>query len=336
MFRILPLLTQLSLVAFLLVLTAGQAAARCAGTDLIKAMPDHERETLLDRAGRMPYPEGLLWHAVRGNTRITLFGTYHFRHDRTDAHLAALAPFIDAADSVWLEVSNDDTRALQKRMAEDPSLMFLTSGPTLIDLLGDEDWEKLATEFRARGIPPVIASRFKPIWAAMLLGVGPCEAQAGVFEAKGIDELIGARAAANGNPSRSLEDAVAILGLLDSFPQEKQLDMLRLFFDFDVDPDDLSHTMKARYLAGQTALLWEFSRKISLEHGGATAAEDFATFETAFLDARNRDWASRMTRKDFSGDIFIAVGAAHLPGDTGVLNLLANEGFAITRLPFAP
>ena len=39
---------------------------------------------------------------------------------------------------------------------------------------------------------------------------------------------------------------------------------------------------------------------------------------------------------DFSGDAFVAVGAAHLPGETGVLNLLAKKGFSITRLPFAP
>jgi len=319
------------LVSFLL-----PASAACEGTDLIKALPEHERARLVGRAARAPYGEGLLWHAVRGDTRITIFGTYHFRHDDTDAHLAALTPLIDAADTVWLEVSNADAKALQARMAEDPSLMFLTSGPTLIDLLGDEDWEKLADEFRARQIPPIIASRFKPIWAAMMLGIGPCEARSGVLEAKGIDELIGMRAAAKGNPSRSLEDAVEILSLLDTFPQEKQLDMLRLFFDFDIDPDDLAHTMKVRYLSQDTALLWEFSRKMSQEHGGPTAAEDFATFETALLDGRNRDWVRRMTGDDFSGDAFVAVGAAHLPGETGVLNLLAKKGFSITRLPFAP
>ncbi|HAR53445.1 MAG TPA: TraB/GumN family protein, partial [Roseovarius nubinhibens] len=36
------------------------------------------------------------------------------------------------------------------------------------------------------------------------------------------------------------------------------------------------------------------------------------------------------------GDIFVAVGAAHLPGDRGVLNLLESKGFRITPLPFSP
>jgi len=32
------------------------------------------------------------------------------------------------------------------------------------------------------------------------------------------------------------------------------------------------------------------------------------------------------------GNAFIAVGALHLPGETGILNLLAGQGYQITRL----
>ena len=317
-------------------LSATTLFAACEGTDLINALPAHQKEALVARAAQQPHATGILWHAVRGDARITLFGTFHLRHDATEAHLAALSPFIDAADAVYLEMSNADAEALQVELANDPSLMFLTEGPTLPDLLGDADWARLAEEFKSRNIPPFIAARFKPIWAAMMLGLGPCEAQSGALEAKGIDTLIGAYAAQAGKPSQSLEDGAAILRSLDDVPQEKQLDMLRLFFDLTIDPDDLMYTTKARYLSQEIALLWEYSRKVSLEGGGDSAQEDFDMFEEALLTKRNRDWVSVMTSDEFNGDIFVAVGAAHLPGDRGVLNLLESKGFRITPLPFSP
>ncbi|MFU1477501.1 TraB/GumN family protein [Roseovarius sp. C7] len=319
-----------------LTLSASALFAACEGTDLIDALPAHQKEALLDRAAQQPNATGILWHAVREDTRITLFGTFHLRHAATELHLSALTPFIDAADSVYLEMSNADAEALQVKLANDPSMMFLTEGPTLPDLLGDADWARLADEFKARNIPPFIAARFKPIWAAMMLGLGPCEARSGALEAEGIDTLIGAYAAGIDKPSQSLEDGAAILRLLDDVPQEKQLDMLRLFFDLTIDADDLMYTTKSRYLSQEIALLWEYSRKVSLEGGGDSAQEDFDMFEAALLTRRNRDWVARMTSEDFTGDIFVAVGAAHLPGDRGVLNLLENKGFTVTRLPFSP
>ncbi len=39
-----------------------------------------------------------------------------------------------------------------------------------------------------------------------------------------------------------------------------------------------------------------------------------------------------MTRHLKSGGVFVAVGAAHLPGETGVLNLLEKAGYSVTRV----
>ncbi|MCZ4354506.1 TraB/GumN family protein [Roseovarius aestuarii] len=330
------------ILALSLYLTCGliafgaNAQSRCDGTDQIAILPEAERAALKTLADAQPFSEGLLWRATRGETQITLFGTYHFAHQRTDAHLTALKPLIAEVDRVFLEVSNDDQKALERKMATDPSILFITQGPTLPDLLGEDDWNALSGEMAKRGFPSFMTAKFKPIWASMMLGIGPCEAQSGAMTAEGIDKRIGSYTAELGKPSHSLEDATKVLSLLDDIPLDKQLDAIRLFLEWDGDPDDIAYTLRERYLAGQTALIWEYSRKISIEDGGPTAAEDFALFERLLLTTRNQAWAELLDADDAPGNILVAAGAAHLPGDIGILKLLENRGFQITRLPFDP
>jgi uncharacterized protein YbaP (TraB family) len=308
--------------------------ARCGGTDLIAKMPEAERATLIERASDEAFAEGLLWKAVRGETEIIFFGTYHFPHEDTQAHLKAVTPYIAAADQVYLEVSNADSAKMERDMAADPSLMFIMEGPTLPDLLGDEDWALFAAEMRARGIAPFFAAKFKPTWAAMMLGIGPCEARSGALEGKGIDVLVGEHAAEIGNPSRSLEDYRALMTMMDSFPMQDQLDMIRMFFAWSGNPDDMAYTLRQKYLQEEVALIWAFSRKMTLDLGGEGAMEDFRLFEQKMLTERNASWVDRLLEQASGQKVFAAVGAAHLPGEVGVLRLLQEEGFEVTRLPF--
>ena len=320
------------LAVLLLFALPNAAVARCGGIDLIAEMPEVERAALIERAGDEAFAEGLLWKAVRGETEIIFFGTYHFPHEDTQAHLEAVTPYIEAADQVYLEVSNADSAKMERAMAENPSLMFITKGPTLPDLLGDKDWALFADEMRARGIPPFFAAKFKPTWAAMMLGIGPCEARSGALEVKGIDMLVGDYAAEIGTPSRSLEDYRDLITMLDSFPMQDQLDMIRMFFAWSGSPDDMAYTLRQRYLAQEVALIWAFSRKMTLDLGGDDAMDDFQLFEQKMLTDRNTSWVERLLRDAAGQKVFAAVGAAHLPGEVGVLRLLQEEGFEVTRL----
>ena len=179
-----------------------------------------------------------------------------------------------------------------------------------------------------------MAAKFKPFWAAMMLGIGPCEASIGLSSDQGIDKRVGDYASSIGKDSRSLEDFRTLLTLFDQFPQDEQLDMLRLMFSWSGNADDLSYTLRQRYFRQEVALIWEFSRFISLEHGGPDAQEDFNVFEQQLLVNRNRDWMTVLRAQTQGKQAFLAVGAAHLPGEHGVLYLLEQDGFEITRLPF--
>ena len=50
------------------------------------------------------------------------------------------------------------------------------------------------------------------------------------------------------------------------------------------------------------------------------------------LDIRNRLMVARMMPRLGEGNALVAVGALHLPGRRGILNLLAEEGYHIARV----
>lgn len=308
------------------------AQAECTGIDLIADLPAEELLELKKQATALPYPEGVLWKATKGAQEITIFGTYHFPHAQTQSHLESLKPMIAEADAIYLEISNDAQDQMVREMAEDPSMMFITEGPTLVDMLSKEEWQTYSQQMTDRAIPSFMAAKFKPLWASMMLGIGPCEMRNGAMEGGGIDTLIGEYAAELGNPSRSLENFRALMGMLDDLPQEDQLDMIRLSLDLPFSADDLSYTLKAQYLAQKIALLWEYSRKISIEQGDDGAEEDFALLEEKMLTRRNHDWIDVLIDPELPEQLFVAVGAGHLPGENGVLYLLEAKGYAIERL----
>lgn len=316
----------------LLGLMPSAAFALCEARDVIDDMPAEARTALEARAASTPYAEGIYWQAERDDTQITMFGTYHFRHDQTDAHLEMLKPEIEAADVVYLEMSNEEQANFQNSVLQDPSIMFILQGPVLSDLLGEDDWAKFSQEMSARGFPEQMSERLKPLWAAMMLSIGPCEAQNGAMSGDGIDALIGAHATANGVPSKSLEDFRDILRMLDDEPLENQIEMIRLTLNYPGNPDDLSYTIRERYLNEEIALTWEMTRDLSIEFGGETAAEDFAKLEDVMLTQRNQEWVELLKGLEDEREIFVAFGAGHLPGETGVLRLLEQDGFTITRL----
>ena len=56
-----------------------------------------------------------------------------------------------------------------------------------------------------------------------------------------------------------------------------------------------------------------------------TSAED----EAALIYDRNADWLAKMPEIMASKPTFFAVGAAHLVGEKGVLQLLRNAGYTV-------
>jgi uncharacterized protein YbaP (TraB family) len=266
---------------------------------------------------------------------IHLVGTYHFDDPRHDAMMARIEPLLEGAQTLLVEAGAAEEAALTRALAEDPDVLFITDGPTLIDLLPPADWAALAAEMRARGVPPMIAARFRPWYVSTVLGLPPCAMDALRGGARGLDHRIQTAAAARGVPVRPLEPFDTLITLFDGVAPDEEVALIRTALLTAGHAEDMVATLANAYFAGDPWLIWEYTRLLALTVAGldpATVEAQMALTEATLMTARNERWIPVILEAAQQGPVLAAFGALHLPGDSGVLALLEAEGFALTRL----
>lgn len=87
------------------------------------------------------------------------------------------------------------------------------------------------------------------------------------------------------------------------------------------------------YLEGRLGLLaaWDdaFVTR-TLGPGGKAALDLTNEYLVAF---RNQRFMESLAQPLENGSVFVAVGAAHIPGETGLVSMLQNAGFSVERIP---
>lgn len=315
---------------------APAAAADCTGRDMMASLPADRQAAILAAADSVPYARGNLWQATRGTGRLTLAGTYHLDDPRHAATLALLAPRLDGAAALLVEAGPEEEDRLMQALSEDPSRMFLTEGPSLLERLPPETWHRLAAALEERGVPAILGARFQPWYASMVLAIPACALEAGAG-ARGLDAALVEAAADRGLPVRALEPWDSIFGIFDSFTPAQEIDMLTSALAMEGQSADFSATLADAYFRGESRVIWELTREFSAAGAGQTRADvdaEMALMEEVMMARRNRAWIPVIEAAAAEGPVVVAFGALHLSGEAGVLNLLAARGW--TLRPLAP
>ncbi|MGB0902475.1 TraB/GumN family protein [Halocynthiibacter sp.] len=320
-------------------LTALPALAACEGGDLIAQMNASDRAALYEMTNASPFPEGNLWRAEKGSSTLTIVGTFHLSDPRMDAMMRQISPLLAISDGLFVEATLEDTAELQHRMASDTSLMLIGEGPGLIERLPEETWQQLKTALEERNVPGFMATRMQPWFAGLTLAMAPCVVQQmavnPVAIEYGLDQRIMEYARDAGIETRHLEEVDDVLNLLAGDPIEQQIEDLKLgMLVYDSNADAQYTTMKHAYFRGEHRLIWEYSMAGARNHPNAPPELDdmLAAFETDLLTNRNLAWMDVLRPAVGNGTYMIAVGAGHLSGETGVLNLLQADGYTLQRL----
>lgn len=326
--------------AFLLILgllAPAQAQAPCGGADLLPQRPVAERQAIEAALAAAPFSQGLFWEARKGSARVVLAGTYHLADARHAALVKKLRPELEKAALLLVEADEGAEKALAAAAVERPALLFLTEGPSLLQQLPKVEWERLAEAAGRRGIPPFMAAKYRPWLLAVMLGFAECgdmqDARAG------LDHQLMAAAKAAGLPIAAIEPYDTLFQLFDALPDAAELDMLRSALRMVPLQEDLGFTLAEAYFAEQPYLIWELTRALSADpayllpgQSAAQSLEDFELLGTLLITKRNAAWIPVIEKSAAEGPLFVAVGALHLPGEKGVLALLAARGWTITRL----
>jgi uncharacterized protein YbaP (TraB family) len=300
--------------------------AQCQGQDLIAALPPQARA---DLAPDVPFAKGNLWQARRGDAQLLLIGTYHLDDPRFGPLAEALAPALQAATGLFVELSPKDEAALKAQIASNPDTVFDQSGPSLRDQLGEADWARLAKALASRGTPAPAALKMRPWVVAAMLEAPACLMSATVE--RGLDRRLTTLATTQDLPVTSLEPADTALKVFAALTPADQLEMIRQALMAEPQAEDMAVTLTEAYFRGEAQLYLAFTRAEAIRLGMDPAEVDrqMAVMFAALLDGRNAAWIPVLEAAQ--GPHVAAFGALHLGGEKGVLNLLAARGWTVTQ-----
>lgn len=316
----------------------GMALAACNGHDLRTDLSPEEQRQIATRVAQIPFAEGNHWIARNETRTIHLIGTVHIASAQLEPLVQTLTPVIRTSDVLLLESTPGEISAMQVHLSKNPQLTFITSGPTLIDRLPAGDWNILAEKAHEAGIPTWMAAKMRPWFLATALSLPPCLRSDPDTE-DGLDKRLARVAKAADIPMGSLEDPLDVIRMLDSDPLDEQLRQMRPYIALIGGGEDGENgiaTMLAAYFDERVAEYLEITRSEFMTGSAVPKAQAeaiWSRFMDRLLKKRNTAWLP-VIQSHPAQNMVIAVGALHLPGEYGLLNLLSNQGYSVTRAEF--
>lgn len=244
------------------------------------------------------------------------FGTIHALPDAAEWRTARLAEVVDRADLLALEVANlEDEEATSAIFAD---LSRSPGQPALSARVGPASHHRLARILDAADREDSGFGETETWAVALTL------AQLGRKgdPKNGADRAL--QRAFDGRPVVELEGAKRQLAIFDSLPEAEQADLLEAVLREIDQREEAPYAMVSLWLAGDMDAL--------LRIAGAGILGD-PELREALLVQRNIAWLDKVERLlEGASKPLIAVGAAHLPGEEGLLALLARRGYRVDRI----
>jgi uncharacterized protein YbaP (TraB family) len=262
-------------------------------------------------------PRGLLWRidAGGGTDACYLFGTVHVSDERVTTLAPAVRSAFAGAGTVALEIvfSKVDPKAVAR-------LSFNPKGPYLSDLLDEALYRRAVAALAPYGMTEQAVNISKPWVVFATLSMPPGQDPAAV-----LDQQLERRALRAGKRVVSLETIEEQLGVLDDLPMAVQIDMLRQTLDSLDEIESARAATVEAYVSGDLDRIVAIYKSLVAD----MPQRQVRLFETRVIEDRNRRMAERMEPLLRGGDCFVAVGALHLPGKTGLIRLLRGRGYRV-------
>ena len=324
-------------LSFLLVLASlspasAQDMPACGGENLLAKYEKDDPAAfarLRAEADAVPNGKGILWRIEQdGKPASWLLGTMHVTDPRVLAMPEAARTAYAAADTVIVESDEiaDEKKAALAIMAR-PDLTMFTDGKSITDFLDTEETTTLTEGLKSRGLSLAAVARMKPWMIASFVALPACEIARKSSGAAFLDQRLAKDALAGGKTLKGLETMVEQISALDSLPLEPQIQGLVQTVALGDGLEDVIETMSQLYLAGDTGMIMPMMRAASPDTGDDASA--YADFEQRIIVDRNHVMATRAAPILEQGNVFMAVGALHLPGPEGVVELLRKQGFTV-------
>ena len=269
--------------------------------------------------------ENFLWEVSSLTNKVYLYGTVH-------AGKKAWFPLPEAvenalAESAVLAVEADitDTKALQKSAAA----LSYPYPDVLKNHVPPAQYERMLKLLPRYGLTESQMSPMRPFMAVSLLVFAEW-ARSGFTPAYGVDSYLLRKAQAEQKPIVELEGIEAQGKLMDTLTEKQVLDLFKGTLDA-LEEDLTTEQVKGlvdSWQRGDPATLLEVARRYNEKVPGA------AEFEDKFIWQRHGEMMKKIEAwlAERRHPYFIAVGALHLAGPSGLVELLRTRGYVVRQL----
>ena len=164
----------------------------------------------------------------------------------------------------------------------------------------------------------------------MVAGTSECERQRLKAGKLSLDGEIARLAENRGVGSFGLESAEMQLGALAELSDADQVSLLKASMATYDRADDRNETMVQLYLKRDVGAMWPLHVELSTAAGADPKALE--AYRQNVFESRNIRMRDRTMMHLSYGGVFIAVGAMHLPGEKGLVELLKDAGYTLTAV----
>lgn len=268
-------------------------------------------------AAREGFETGLFWRVSRdGIPDSHVFGTIHV----PDPRVAAIPDDVNEALSRSRVLATELVMRVVGDHLGDAEL--LEPPQRLQPLVGDAAYATLAAALAGRDVDAATLARMKP-WAALLRLQSTAQTEGAT-----LDENLYVLARSRRLPVRTLESADEQLCAFDAIPMDAQVAVLRHALAQPAATDATERAVRA-YLAGDLAALAALPPAV---RANAALARHYRAFTRHLIDDRTVVMHHGLFVPLRAGGVFVAVGASHLYGPKGLLAMLREDGYRVTRL----
>jgi uncharacterized protein YbaP (TraB family) len=278
-------------------------------------------QLLFVQASSQQLDQTLLWK-IEGNDikePSYLFGTIHLIPKEDYFLPKGLEKAFNKSRKVFFEIDIDQMNDPTSMMGVFDKI-FMNNDTSLTDLVTKEEYEKLNSYFEKIGFPLTMFERMKPMFLSALAGVdgNPAALKDGSYKSYELE--LSEMAKIKNLETDGLETVEFQLSIFDSIPYAIQAKML---LESIASTEQNEDQMKQMYNNYKQQNLNALNQSISKED------QTLQPYLEMMLYNRNKNWIPKIKSEVAKGACFFAVGAGHLGGEQGVINLLRKEGYTV-------
>jgi uncharacterized protein YbaP (TraB family) len=263
-----------------------------------------------------------VWALHGDHNTVYLAGSVHL----LKATEATLPPGFDRAykgsKAIVMELAIDkvDPMATASWMMENG---MLQEGTTLRDKIGEERYRRVSKEAERLGVPTEAIDMMQP-WVVGLQLIEMQYMKLGYDPQSGVEQQLQHKAQADGKPISGLETMDEQLGVLQGMSNADQARFLDMVVDEMHDVGGETQSVVNAWRSGDAAKL------------SALLGDEYKSFPNLYrllVSERNKRWVPQIEKLLHGNqDAFVVVGALHLVGDGGLIEILRRDGFKAEQL----